>query len=334
MPDQCARDRRSHSIIVVAMVLLVSLSGISATAHAQPWPSRPVRLIAASSPGSGVDLVARVLAQKLAEQLGQQVVVDNRAGAGGNLGAEIAARAPADGYTLFMGTPAHAINAALFRKLSYDIVRDFAPVSLATTGHYVLVVNPSVPARSVKEFLALARARPGKLNYASAGAGNATHLAGELLRSMTGIDIVHVPYKGSGPALSDVIAGHVDLMVANLTAAMPHMKSGKLRALAVMGSARASSAPELPTIAEAGVAGYSVSAWYGVLAPAGTPLEIISRLNGELAKVLRHPEVRARLAADGADPAPGTAAEFGRLIQAEVAVWTKVIKQAGITPEP
>ena len=316
----------------LTVTLALSLAPVQA-AHAQAWPAKPLRLVAASSPGSGVDLVARVIAQKLGEQLGQQAVVDNRAGAGGNLGAEVAARSAPDGYTLFMGTPAHAINAALYRKLGYDLLRDFVPVTLATTGHYVLVVNPSVPAKTVREFIALARARPGRLTYASAGNGNATHLAGELLRAMTGIDMLHVPYKGSGPALSDVIAGHADLMFANLTAAMPHIRSGRIRALGVSGSARADSARELPTIAEAGVPGYAVGAWYGVLAPTGTPGEVVGRLNTEIARALRAPDTRARLAADGADPAPGTPAEFGRLIQSEVATWTKVIAQAGIKPE-
>jgi tripartite-type tricarboxylate transporter receptor subunit TctC len=330
-PGPVSRPATLRSLSV-ALSLSLSLS-LPAPVAAQAWPARPVRIVAASSPGSGVDLVARVLAQKLSDQLGQPFVVDNRAGAGGNLGAEVAARSAPDGYTLFMGTPAHAINAALYRKLGYDLLRDFAPVSLATTGHYVLVVNPSVPAKSVRELLALAKARPGRLTYASAGAGNATHLAGELLRSMTGIDMLHVPYKGSGPALSDVIAGHADLMFANLTAALPHIKSARLRALGVSGSARAESARDLPTIAEAGVPGYTVNAWYGVLVPAGTPSDIIGRLNGELARALRAPDTRTRLAADGADPAPGTPAEFGRLIQSEVATWTKVIAQAGIRPE-
>ncbi len=315
-------------MLVLALPALSSL-----VAQAQGWPSKPVRIVAASSPGSGVDLVARVLAQKLGEQLGQPFTVDNRAGAGGNLGAEIAARSLPDGYTLFMGTPAHAINAALYRKLGYDLLRDFTPVSLATTGHYVLVVNPSVPARSVRELVALARASPGRLTYASAGTGNATHLAGELLRSMAGVDLLHVPYKGSGPALSDVIAGHADLMFANLTAALPHIRAGRLRGLGTTGSSRAVSARELPTIAEAGVPGYAVGAWYGVLAPAGTPEEIVSRLNAELGRALRAPDTRARLAADAADPAPGTPAEFGRLIQSEIATWTRVIAQAGIRPE-
>ncbi|MCE2946353.1 MAG: tripartite tricarboxylate transporter substrate binding protein [bacterium] len=324
-PPQCS----SLSLSVrLALVLSLPLPAL-----AQAWPTKPLRLVAASSPGSGVDLVARVIAQKLGEQLGQQAVVDNRAGAGGNLGAEVAARSAPDGYTLFMGTPAHAINAALYRKLGYDLVRDFTPVTLATTGHYVLVVNPSVPAKSVREFVALAKARPGRLTYASAGNGNATHLAAELLRSMAGIDMLHVPYKGSGPALSDVIAGHADLMFANLTAAMPHIRSGRIRALGVTGGARADSARDLPTLAEAGVPGYAVSAWYGVLAPAGTPSEVVARLNAEIARALRAPDTRARLAGDGADPAPGTPVEFARLIQSEIATWTKVIAQAGLKPE-
>ena len=333
MIDHCPRDLRSHSIIVGAFVLLVLLGGISATAHAQPWPSRPVRLIAASSPGSGVDLVARVLAQKLAEPLGQQVVVDNRAGAGGNLGAEIAAKAAADGYTLFMGTPAHAINAALYRKLSYDIVRDFVPVSLATTGHYVLVVNPTVPARSVKEFLALARARPGKLNYASAGAGNATHLAGELLRSMTGIDIVHVPYKGSGPALSDVIAGHVPVMMSNILIAQPHIRSGRVRAYGVSSLKRLGSAPDIPTLHELGFTGFEAEQWFGIFAPAATPREAIDILHGSIVKALQDPGVRERFARDGAVPAPSASPEaFTTFVRAELTRWARVVREAKIQP--
>jgi tripartite-type tricarboxylate transporter receptor subunit TctC len=299
-------------------------------ASAQAWPSKPVRVIAASSPGSGVDIVARVVSQRLSEQLGQQVIVDNRAGAGGNLGAEIAAKAAPDGYTLFMATPAHAINTGLYRKLNYDLVRDFAPVSLITTGQYVIVIHPSLPAKSVKELIALGRQQAGQLNYASAGNGNATHLAGELFKSLARVQMVHVPYKGSGPALTDLIGGQVELMFSNLTAAIPHIKSGRLRALAVTGRERAPSIPDLPTVIEAGVSGYVVTSWFGVMAPAATPREIVVRVNAELGRAMRAPDMRDRLAAEGAEPTFSTPEALGTFIGTEIATWTKVVRDAGV----
>jgi tripartite-type tricarboxylate transporter receptor subunit TctC len=320
---------RDLGTVFAGAVLLL----VPAAVAAQGYPAKPVRMIAPSSPGSGVDIVARALAQKLSESLKQQVVVENRAGAGANLGAEIAAKAPPDGYTLFMGTPAHAIDPAFYRQLNYDIVRDFAPVSLATSGQYVLVAHPSVPAKSVKEFVALARARPGQLNYASAGNGNATHLAGELLKSLAKIDIVHVPYKGSGPALIDTIGGQVHFMFSNLTAALPHMKSGRLRALAVTGEKRTPAATDIPTMMEAGVPGYAVTSWYGVLVPAGTPQDVIARLNAEIGTAMRSSDMRSRLAAEGADPMPGSPAEFASLLKSEIAKWAKVIKASGVKPD-
>ena len=302
-------------------------------AYAQPYPGKPVRLIAASSPGSAVDIVARIVAQKLGEQLGQQVIIDNRAGAGGNLGAELAAKAPPDGYTLFMGTPAHAINTGLYRKLNYDLVRDFAPISQVTSGQYVIVVHPSLPVKSVKELIVLARAKPGQLNYASAGNGNATHLAGELFNSAARVKLVHVPYKGSGPAVTDLVGGQVQLMFANLVAALPQVKTARLRALAVTGEKRTAAAPELPTVIEAGVPGYVVISWFGVLAPAATPREIILRLNADIARTMAAPDVRDRLAGEGAEPTVGTPEQLGAFIKTDIAQWTKVIKNAGIVPE-
>jgi len=301
--------------------------------HAQSYPSKPVRMIAASSPGSAVDIVARIIAPKLSEQLGQQVVVDNRAGAGGNIGAEIAAKAPPDGYTLFLGTPAHAINSALYRKPSYDLTRDFAPVSQVTTGQYVIVVHPSLPVKSVKELIALARARPGQLNFASAGTGNATHLAGELFRSLAHVNIVHVPYKGSGPALTDLIGGQVQLMFSNLTSALPYMKTGRLRALAVTSEARATAAPGLPTVIEAGVPHYVVTSWFGIFVPAATTRDIVMRLNGEIAQAMRAADLRERLAAEGAEPVANTPEQFAAFVRAEIELWTKVIRSAGISLE-
>jgi tripartite-type tricarboxylate transporter receptor subunit TctC len=300
---------------------------------AQSYPAKTIRLIAPSSPGSGVDIVARFYAQKLGAQIKQQVVVENRAGAGANIGAEIAAKAAPDGYTLFMGTPSHTINPSLYRRLNYDIIRDFAPISQVSSGQYVVVVHPALPVKTLPQLIALAKARPGQLNYGSAGAGNATHLAAELFRAMANVNIVHVPYKGSGPALIDLVGGQVQLMFSNLTAALPHMKSTKLRALAVTGEKRTPIVPELPTVAEAALPGYAVTSWYGLLAPAGTPQDIVTRLNAETGTAMRAPDMKERLAAEGADPMAGSAAEFAALLKTEIAKWARVVKQAGITPE-
>jgi|KBSMisStaDraftv2_1062788.scaffolds.fasta_scaffold00249_22 tripartite-type tricarboxylate transporter receptor subunit TctC len=320
-------------IFISAASLSVMYSASAWCAVAQQYPVRPVRMIAASSPGSAVDIIARTVAQKLSEQVGQQVIVDNRAGAGGNLGAEIAAKAAPDGYTVFMGTPAHAISTSLYRKPTYDLARDFAPISQVTSGSYVVVVNPAVPAKSIEELIALARAKPGQLNYASAGTGNATHLAGALFSTLAKVNIVHVPYKGSGPALTDLIGGQVQLMFANLTAALPAVKPGRLRALAVTGRQRSTAAPELPTVMEAGVPGYVVISWFGLFAPAATPRDIVMRLNKEIAMATRSADVRERLATEGAEPSATTPEEFGAFVKSEVAQWGKVIRDAKITPE-
>ena len=322
-----------NKVLSPAVIIGCAVAAAASTACGQAYPTKPVRMIAASSPGSAVDIVARIVAQKLGEQLGQQVVVDNRAGAGGNLGAELAAKAAPDGYTLFMGTPAHAINTGLYRKLNYDLIRDFAPVSQITSGQYVVVVHPSLPVKSIKELIALARAKPGQLNYASAGSGNATHLAGELFASAARIKLVHVPYKGSGPAVTDLVGGQVQLMFANLVAALPQVKTGRIRALAVTGQTRAAAAPELPTVIEAGVPGYVVTSWFGVLMPAATPRELIMKLNADLARTMSAPDVRDRLAGDGAEPKTGTPEQFGAFMRAEIAQWTKVVKDAGIVAE-
>ena len=307
------------------------------TTAAQPsagaYPAKAVRLILPSSPGSGVDIVGRFYAQKLSTQIKQQVVVENRTGAGANLGAEIAAKAPADGYTLFIGTPTHTINPSLYRRLNYDIQRDFAPISQISSGQYVAVTHPSLPVKTLQQLIALAKARPGQLNYSSAGTGNATHLASELFRSMAGINVVHVPYKGSGPALIDLVGGQMQFMFSNFTAALPHMKSGKLRALAVSGARRTPIAPDLPTVAEAGLIGYAVTSWFGLFAPTGTPQEIVARLNTETGIAMRAPDMRVRLAAEGADPVAGTPAELAALLKVEIAQWARVIRQAGIAPE-
>ena len=317
------------SRIALVCTALLLPAGVAA----QSYPTKPIRLIAPSSPGSGVDIVARFFGQKLAESVKQQVVVDNRAGAGANLGAEIAAHAPRDGYTLFVGTPAHTINPALYAKLNYDIIKDFAPISMLTTGQYVLVVHPALAAKNVKELVAMARAKPGQLNYASAGNGNATHLAGELFRSLAKIDIVHVPYKGTGPALTDLMGGQVQFMFSNLTAALPQIKSGKMRALAVTGPKRSGSVSELPTMSEAGVPGYAVTSWFALLAPNGVAPDILKRLHAETVKAMSAPDMKDRLAGEGAEPTTSTPAELTAVLKAEIAQWGRVVKAAGIKAE-
>jgi len=301
-----------------------------ADVHAQTYPVRPVRLVVASSPGSGVDIVARIVAQRMSETLGVQMVVDNRPGAGGVVGVLNVAKSAPDGYTLLMAAPSFTISASLVRDLPYDTIRDFAPVGQATTGHYVVVVHPSLPVYSVKELIALAKARPGQLNFGSGGNGNSTHLAAEYFRSLAGVDMVHIPYKGSGAAVTDLIAGQIHLMFANITAAVPHVKTGRLRALAASGSTRSLALPHLPTVAEAGVPGYAVTSWFGIVAPAREPQEVIAKLNAVLTAAMNGRDMRDRLAGEGAEPAPGSPGEFGRHIAREIAIWAKVVKLAGV----
>jgi tripartite-type tricarboxylate transporter receptor subunit TctC len=289
-----------------------------------------VRLIVASTPGSGVDIVSRIMAQKVSTTLGQQMIVDNRAGAGANLGAEIAAKSPPDGYALLMTTPAHAINATMYSGLNYDIVRDFTPVSLVSTGQYVVIVHPSVPARTARELIAFAKSHPGALAFGSAGPGNSTHLTGELFNRMAGIKMLHVPYKGSGPALVDLMSGQIQVMFANITAGLPYIRNHRVRGLAVTGPKRSSQAPDLPTVAEAALPGYAVTSYFGVLAPAGTPAAVIARLNGEIVKAVHSQEVAASLAKEGAEAVGSTPEEFSAYIKAEIPRWAEAVKTAGL----
>ena len=306
------------------------LAFAAAPALSQQYPVRAVRLIVASSPGSGVDIVARIMAQKVSTSLGQQVVVDNRAGAGANLGAEVAAKSPADGYTLLMGTPAHTINVSLYSGLGYDVVRDFAPVSLVSTGQYVVIVHPSVPARTARELIALAKARPGALGFGSAGPGNSTHLAGELFNSMAGIRMLHVPYKGSGPAMVDLMSGEIQVMFANITAGLPYIRNQRVRGLAVTGPKRTPQAPDLPTVAETALPGYAVTSFFGVLAPTGTPASVIAKLNAEIVKAVHSPEVRSSLAHEGAEGIGSSPEDFAAYIRAEIPKWAVAVKTAGL----
>lgn len=316
---------------IAYLAALCVVSGVAQAADG--YPSRPIRMIVAYPPGGGTDQVGRVMADQLSQTLGQNVVVDNRGGATGNIGTELAARAVPDGYTLLMGNVApNAVNVSLFKKLGFDPVRDFAPVSLVAVTPNILVTNPSIPVKTVKELIAYAKAKPGALNFPSAGVGSSSHLAGEMLKSMTGISMVHIPFKGGGPALVAVIAGEVQIMFATMPAAMPHVKSGKVKPVAVTTAKRSQAMPDLPTIAESGVKGYEASTWYGLLAPARTPQAIVTRLHGDTVKILAGP-TRQRLEVQGFEPEGGTPAEFTAYIKSEIIKWAKVIKDAGIPAE-
>jgi tripartite-type tricarboxylate transporter receptor subunit TctC len=312
-----------------AAVLAALALASGATVLAQEYPAKPIRVVVPFPPGGGTDLMARTVMQKLGESLGATMVIDNRGGAGGSIGSELVAKSPADGYTVLIVSGAHAINPSLYPKLSYDSVRDFAPVTMFTSGPGLLVVHPSVPAKTVKEFIALAKSRPGQLNYASAGIGTPPHLAGELFKTMAGVELVHVPYKGNGPAYTDLIGGHVSVMFPTIPTAIPHVRAGKLRALAVTTRSRTPIAPELPPISESGVPGYDVSSWYGLLAPAGTPAAVVSRLQREIAKVLRSPDVGEKLTAQGLDLVGSTPDAFAAVIKSEIMKWAKVVKASG-----
>ncbi len=313
------------------LLLAAAVLVFAGSALAQTWPSKPVRLIVPYPPGGSADILARAIGQKLAEGLGQQVVIDNRPGAGTAIGAEATAKAAADGYTVMLGTvSSHAINPALTPGLKYDPVKDFAPVSLVASIPFALIVHPSLPVHSVKELIALAKSKPGALNFSSAGTGTSNHLAGELFKSMTGTFMVHIPYKGSAPALNDLIAGQVQLMFDLVLTTAPHVKSGAVRALAVTGRERSAALPGVPTVAESGVPGYEVSAWFGIFAPAGTPAAVIGTLNAETVKALRQPDLRDRMASQGAEPVTSTPEQFAAYVKEELAKWTRVVKASGM----
>ena len=294
--------------------------------HAQNYPVRPVRMIVPFSPGGATDVPARILAQRLSEALGHQIVIDNRPGAGAVLGTDAVAKAPPDGYTLLLTATTHVISASLYKKLPYDAIRDFAPVMLIGSGPNVLAVHPSLPAKNVRELIALAKARPGKIDYASSGNGSAQHLFGALFMSLADIRMMHIPYKGSAPATTDLIAGQVSVGFPGIALVLPHTKAGRLRALAVTSAERSKAMPDVPSIAEAGLPGYAATLWLGLLAPRGTPPEIVQKLYDEIAKVLRQPEVESAYLATGTDVTISNPEQFGRFVKAEYDKWAKVIK--------
>ena len=306
----------------------------AAAAHAQGYPSKPVKLIVPFPPGGGTDFYARTIQHRLAEQLGQPLVIENRVGAGGMIGAEAVVKSPADGYTLLLGNIALlAMNVGVYSKMPYDPARDLTPILRTVAVDYVMVVHPSVPARTVAEFAAYAIANPGKMSYGSAGSGSVPHLSTELLKARAGIDVVHVPFKGGGPMVTDLLGGQIQMVIGDQANLMPHVKAGKLRALAVGTLTRSSSYPDLPTIAESGLPGFEAPAWNGVLAPARTPQAVIAKLHAELVKDLRLPDVRERIAALGFEPAGSTPQEFGDFVRSELAKWAKVAKESGARAE-
>ena len=297
---------------------------------AQSYPSKPIRMIIPFSAGGAADVPGRIVTQKLTESLKQQVLVDNRPGAGSTIGADAAAKAAPDGYTIFMISNTHFVSAALHKKLAYDSLNDFTPVTQITSAPNVLVVHPSLPVKSVKELIALAKAKPGQIDYASSGNGSTQHLTGALFASMAGINITHIPYRGSGPVTADLLGGQVMVAFPGIAGMLPHIKNGKLRPLGVSGSKRSPELPSVPTIAEAGVAGYESTTWFGPLAPAKTPREIVTKLNGELNKVLQLQDVGKRFAAEGIEALGGTPDQFGSYIRADMERWAKVVREANI----
>jgi tripartite-type tricarboxylate transporter receptor subunit TctC len=308
----------------------LALASFAALAHAQAWPSKPIKWIVPFAPGGTTDILARTVAEKLAPVLGQPVVIENKPGAGGGVGAEFTAKAAPDGYTIMGGTiSTHAINASLYNKLPYDPVKDFVAITLIARVPNMLVVNPAIPASNVKELIALLKANPGKYSFASSGNGTSQHLSGELFKSMAGVEMQHIPYKGSPPALQDVMGGQVTMTFDNITTAWPLAKAGKLRALAVTTATRSAIAPDVPTLAESGLPGFEVGSWQGVFAPAGTPPEIVKRLNVEIVKILNLPDVKEKLTGLGAEPVGNSSEEFSAMVKAEVVKWADVVKKSG-----
>jgi tripartite-type tricarboxylate transporter receptor subunit TctC len=324
---------KSFLCLSTATLCVVGLASATNGISADVYPSKPIRMIVAYPPGGGTDIIARLIGDKLGKELDRTIIIDNRPGANGNIGSEIAANAPPDGYTLLMGTANLTVNPSLYRKLGYQTLKDFAPVSLVTQTPNILVVHPSVPVKSVRELIAFAKAEPGKLNFSSNGAGSVSHLAGELLKSDAGIDILHIPYKGAGPGITALITGEVQLMFANPLAVLPHIAAGKLRALAITSSKRSAALPELPTMEESGLPDFVAVSWYGILAPAGTPEDIVLKLNRAVLRGLSRTDLHDHLLKGGSIPIGNTSRDFAVFIEAEMVKWAKVIKKSGANAE-
>jgi tripartite-type tricarboxylate transporter receptor subunit TctC len=327
-------DNRRRRILPYWFLALACLHPLSALAQGGPpgYPVKPIRLVVGQAPGGATDVIARLVAPRFGEHLGQSVVVENRTGAAGSIGAAFVAKSPPDGYNLLVISSSYAINPSLYKDLPFDPVKDLAPVTLIAEAPFLLVVHPSMPAQSVKALIALAKAKPGALNFASGGSGSSGQLAGELFKYLTGVDMVHVPYKGAGPALVDVIAGQVHMTFASVLSSLPHVKSGRLRPLGVTSAKRSVAIPELPTLAEAGIKGYRTTTWYGLLAPANTPAPIINRLSGEMRKLVESGDVKNRILADGAEPVGGTPNQFQEHLASEMARAREIIQRAGLQP--
>lgn len=314
----------------IRLLIMGVLAGCSCAAGAQDFPRKTVRVVAPFAPGGATDLLARLVGQKLSERWGQSVLIDNRTGAGGHIGAELAARSAPDGYTLLVAGAPHAIGVSLYKKLGYDLAKDLAPISNLATYPSAIVVHPSLPVKTVKDLMALAKARPGQLNFGSAGSGSPNHLAIELFKTMAKVSMVHVPYKGgSGQMVGDLLAGQVQLASIGLPPAMPYVKTGRLRVIAVTGAKRSPLLPDAPTVAEAGLPGFDVTSWYGMFAPAATPRDIVNKVNADIAASLSTPDMKERLASSGAEPAPTSPEDLGRLVREEIAKWSKVVAESG-----
>ena len=319
-----------RALVPLALALGAALAPGARAQAPEAWPARPIRFILPFPPGGGTDILGRLIAERLTAGLGQPVVTENRGGAGGNVGAEAAARSAPDGYTIVLVAPTIAISPSLYSKLGYDPVKDFAPVSLVATVPNVMITNPSVPANTLGEFIVVAKSRPGEMNFGSGGSGTSNHLAGELFNIVAGVKLVHVPYKGVNLAMNDVLSGRVQLVFIGVPAAAPHIRAGKLRALALVAPRRSSVLPEVPTAAEAGLPNFEVTTWYGILAPAGTQKAVVTRLNAELARIMHAPEMKEKLDAMATDPVTSTPEEFEGLIKREIAKWGAVVRQAGL----
>ena len=316
------KNTLKHTLCILALMF-------AATSNAQPFPTKPIKIIVPFPAGGTVDFFARVISTKLSDALGQSVLVENRAGAGGNIAAEAVAKAAPDGYTLLMGSEIIAINTSLYSKIGYDPVKDLAPITLVGTVPNILIVHPGLPVNSVNDLIALAKKTPGKISFASTGQGTSTHLSSELFKLMANVDMLHVPYKGGPPAIADLISGQVNMMFINMPTGITHVRSGKAKIIAVSSIKRVSQLPDVPTVDQAGVKGFETSAWSGLYAPAGTPVDIVNRLNAEVVKILKQPSVREQLMAQGAEPVGDTPEEFSRFTLAEISKWAKIIKISG-----